>query len=195
MRPVGLLATASYLPERWMTAAEIAALSGIPEQVIVEKFGLRGKHIAAADEHVSDLSVKAVEAPARRDRLRSEADRRRHVLRLDVARPRRLAGGAAHRLPRRRDERLRGRVRQRLARHADRAARRARHAARRAGAPKRPRRRRVSRVVPPRLREREVALHVQLRRRRRGGAPRRRQRAQRGARARTRSRTARTRCR
>ena len=44
-----------------MTAAEIAALSGIPEQVIVEKFGLRGKHIAAADEHVSDLSVKAVE--------------------------------------------------------------------------------------------------------------------------------------
>jgi 3-oxoacyl-[acyl-carrier-protein] synthase-3 len=33
--------------------------SGIPEQVIVEKFGLRGKHIAAADEHVSDLSAKA----------------------------------------------------------------------------------------------------------------------------------------
>ena len=61
MRQVGLLATASYLPERWLTAAEIAALSGIPEQVVVEKFGLRGKHIAAADEHVSDLSVKAVE--------------------------------------------------------------------------------------------------------------------------------------
>jgi 3-oxoacyl-[acyl-carrier-protein] synthase III len=61
VRPVGLLATASYLPERWMTAAEIAALSGIPEEVIVEKFGVRGKHIAAPDEHVSDLSVKAVE--------------------------------------------------------------------------------------------------------------------------------------
>ena len=44
-----------------MTAGEIAALSGIPERVIVEKFGLRGKHIAAADEHVSDLSVKAIE--------------------------------------------------------------------------------------------------------------------------------------
>jgi 3-oxoacyl-[acyl-carrier-protein] synthase-3 len=44
-----------------MTAAEIAAASNIPEQVIVEKFGLRGKHIAAPDEHVSDLSVKAVE--------------------------------------------------------------------------------------------------------------------------------------
>ena len=59
MRPVGLIATASYLPERWMSAAEIADSSGIPEDVIVEKFGLRGKHIAAADEHVSDLAVAA----------------------------------------------------------------------------------------------------------------------------------------
>jgi 3-oxoacyl-[acyl-carrier-protein] synthase III len=42
-----------------MTAAEIAARSGIPEDVVVEKFGLRGKHIAAADEHVSDLAVQA----------------------------------------------------------------------------------------------------------------------------------------
>ena len=56
---VGLAATAAYLPERWLTAAEIAEASAIPEQVIVEKFGLRGKHIAAADEHVSDMSVAA----------------------------------------------------------------------------------------------------------------------------------------
>ncbi|HEY6963273.1 MAG TPA: 3-oxoacyl-ACP synthase [Gaiellaceae bacterium] len=61
MRRVGLLATASYLPERWMAAAEVAERSGIPAEVIVEKFGLRGKHIAAADEHVSDLSVAAAE--------------------------------------------------------------------------------------------------------------------------------------
>jgi 3-oxoacyl-[acyl-carrier-protein] synthase-3 len=59
MRKVGLAGTASYLPERWMPAAEVAGRSGIPEQVIVEKFGLRGKHVAAPDEHVSDLSVKA----------------------------------------------------------------------------------------------------------------------------------------
>jgi 3-oxoacyl-[acyl-carrier-protein] synthase-3 len=59
---VSLAATASYLPERWMTAAEVGARSGIPEQVIVEKFGLRGKHIAADDEHVSDLSVRAAES-------------------------------------------------------------------------------------------------------------------------------------
>ena len=61
MRQVSLAATAAYLPERWMTAAEVGERSGIPEQVIVEKFGLRGKHIAAEDEHVSDLSVAAAE--------------------------------------------------------------------------------------------------------------------------------------
>lgn len=44
-----------------MTAAEVAERSGIPEQVIVEKFGLRGKHIAAEDEHVSDLAVRATQ--------------------------------------------------------------------------------------------------------------------------------------
>ena len=62
MTRVSLAATASYLPDRWMTAAEVAGRSGIPEGVIVEKFGLRGKHIAAEDEHVSDLSVRAAEA-------------------------------------------------------------------------------------------------------------------------------------
>ena len=56
---IGLAATAAYLPEQWMTAAEIAEASSIPEQVILDKFGLRGKHIAAAGEHVSDMSVEA----------------------------------------------------------------------------------------------------------------------------------------
>ncbi len=61
MTSISLTATASYLPERWMTAAEVGERSSIPEHVIVEKFGLRGKHIAASDEHVSDLSVRAAE--------------------------------------------------------------------------------------------------------------------------------------
>jgi 3-oxoacyl-[acyl-carrier-protein] synthase-3 len=42
-----------------MTAAEVGEVSGIPEDVLREKFGLRGKHVAAADEHVSDLAVEA----------------------------------------------------------------------------------------------------------------------------------------
>ena len=58
---IGIAATATYLPERWLTAAEIGRASGIPEDVIVEKFGLRGKHIAGDGEHVSDMSVAAAE--------------------------------------------------------------------------------------------------------------------------------------
>jgi 3-oxoacyl-[acyl-carrier-protein] synthase-3 len=54
---VSLAGVASYLPERFMTAAEIAAETDIPEGVVVAKFGLRGKHIAAPDEHVSDMAV------------------------------------------------------------------------------------------------------------------------------------------
>jgi 3-oxoacyl-[acyl-carrier-protein] synthase-3 len=61
MTQISLAATAAYLPARVMTAAEVAERSGIPETVIVDKFGLRGKHIAADDEHVSDLSVRAAD--------------------------------------------------------------------------------------------------------------------------------------
>jgi 3-oxoacyl-[acyl-carrier-protein] synthase-3 len=59
---VGLVGTAAFLPERVMSAAEVGAASGIPEPVIVEKFGLREKHVAAPDEHVSDLSLSAAGA-------------------------------------------------------------------------------------------------------------------------------------
>jgi len=59
---IGVAATAVYLPARWVPAAEIAAASGIPESVLVEKFGLRGKHVAGDDEHVSDMSVSAAAA-------------------------------------------------------------------------------------------------------------------------------------
>ncbi len=57
--PVGLVATASYLPSAWTPAAEISLASGIPEHVVVTKLGLRGKHRAAADEHVSDMAAAA----------------------------------------------------------------------------------------------------------------------------------------
>lgn len=59
MRRVSLAATATYAPERWLNAAELATVSGIEERVLVERFGLRGKHVAAPDEHVSDMAVNA----------------------------------------------------------------------------------------------------------------------------------------
>ena len=59
MMRIGITGIAHYLPEQQLTAAQISELSGIPVDVVTEKFGLRGKHIAAADEHVSDLAMAA----------------------------------------------------------------------------------------------------------------------------------------
>ena len=56
---VGVVGVASYLPDGWTSAAEVAAASGIPEAVLTERFGLRGKHVAADGEHVTDLAADA----------------------------------------------------------------------------------------------------------------------------------------
>lgn len=59
---VGLVDVGVFMPERWMTAGEIAEASDIPEDVIRDRFGLEGKHIAGPDDHVSTMSAKAAEA-------------------------------------------------------------------------------------------------------------------------------------
>jgi 3-oxoacyl-[acyl-carrier-protein] synthase-3 len=50
---------ASYLPETQLAAADLAQLTAIPESVLIDKFGLRGKHVAADDQPVTDLAIKA----------------------------------------------------------------------------------------------------------------------------------------
>jgi 3-oxoacyl-[acyl-carrier-protein] synthase-3 len=56
---VGLLDIGVFMPDGWMPAAEIAAASGIPEDVLIERFGLDGKHIAGPEDHVSTMSAAA----------------------------------------------------------------------------------------------------------------------------------------
>lgn len=56
---VGIVDIGAYSPAGCQTAAEIAALSGIPLEVVRDRFGLTGKHIAAPDEHASHLAAKA----------------------------------------------------------------------------------------------------------------------------------------
>jgi len=55
------MAIGTYFPAGYQTSAEIAGRTGIPQEIIEGKFGLRGKHIAAAGEHVSDMAVRAAE--------------------------------------------------------------------------------------------------------------------------------------
>ncbi|MEF8881718.1 MAG: 3-oxoacyl-ACP synthase [Halapricum sp.] len=59
---VGVTGAGIYLPDRTMTAADIADRSGIPEDVVAEKMGVRRKHVCPPDEdHVSEMCVRAAE--------------------------------------------------------------------------------------------------------------------------------------
>lgn len=66
---VGVVDVGVYMPEQWMTAAEIASRSGIPEDIIRDRFGLEGKHIAGPDDHVSTMGAKAAQAALQRASL------------------------------------------------------------------------------------------------------------------------------
>lgn len=57
--PVGLLDFEVYLPETFITAAEISRLTGIPEPVIREKFGVNRKPVGGPDDHCVAMAVKA----------------------------------------------------------------------------------------------------------------------------------------
>jgi len=62
MTTVGLTGYGRYLPEGTLTGEEIAAESGIPESVVIEKMGVRRKHVCAPDDdHVTDMAVAACE--------------------------------------------------------------------------------------------------------------------------------------
>jgi 3-oxoacyl-[acyl-carrier-protein] synthase-3 len=56
---VGIAAVGTYIPQTYITAAEIAARIGIPEEVIVTKFGLERKPVPGPDDHPVAMSVKA----------------------------------------------------------------------------------------------------------------------------------------
>ncbi len=56
---VGIVSVGTYSPPGYMTAAEIAALSGLPEWVIRDKMGITGKHVAGPDDQPNEMAIKA----------------------------------------------------------------------------------------------------------------------------------------
>lgn len=56
---VGIVAAGAYIPQTYISGAEIAEHTGIPEDVIVHKFGLRRKPIPGPDDHPNAMAVKA----------------------------------------------------------------------------------------------------------------------------------------
>ena len=62
MTDVGLTGYGTYFPDDVVTGEEIAEVSGIPEEVVVEKMGMAQKRVCPPDEdHCTDMSIKAAE--------------------------------------------------------------------------------------------------------------------------------------
>ena len=56
---VGIVSVGTYSPPSSLTAAEIAAASGLPEWVIRDKMGITRKHVAGPDDHPNEMAIKA----------------------------------------------------------------------------------------------------------------------------------------
>ncbi|MDZ7266578.1 MAG: 3-oxoacyl-ACP synthase [candidate division KSB1 bacterium] len=57
--PVGIVSAGMHLPAGFLTAADIAAQSGLPEWVVRDKLGIHKKYIAGADDHPNDMALAA----------------------------------------------------------------------------------------------------------------------------------------
>lgn len=59
--PVGIVAAGTYIPKTYITAGEIAGLTGIPEDVIATKFGLVRKPVPGPDDHTNAMALWAAQ--------------------------------------------------------------------------------------------------------------------------------------
>ena len=57
--PVGLVSWGTYFPERVEAAVDLVERTGIPEDILVEKLGIRQRHIAGPDDTVTTMATYA----------------------------------------------------------------------------------------------------------------------------------------
>lgn len=70
--PVGIVSVGTYVPEPVMTAADIAAASGIDEWVIREKFGITQKHVPGPDDHTNAMAIWAAQDCLSRSEIKAD---------------------------------------------------------------------------------------------------------------------------
>jgi 3-oxoacyl-[acyl-carrier-protein] synthase-3 len=70
--PVGIAAVGTYVPKTYITAAEIAARTGIPEDVIARKFGLIRKPVPGPEDHTNAMALWAAQDALRSGRIDPE---------------------------------------------------------------------------------------------------------------------------
>lgn len=56
---IGILSTAVYIPQNFITGEEIAAKSGIPSQIVEEKMGIKRKSVPGPLDHTCEMGIKA----------------------------------------------------------------------------------------------------------------------------------------
>lgn len=56
---VGIVSVGTYSPEKYLTSAEIAEATGLPEWVVREKLGIHRKFVGGPDDHPNLMGVKA----------------------------------------------------------------------------------------------------------------------------------------
>lgn len=61
MTPMGIVSTGTWFPETYVTAADIAQQSGLPEWVIREKLGIDRKFVLDPKVHPNDMAVNAAQ--------------------------------------------------------------------------------------------------------------------------------------
>ena len=58
---IGLVSAGMYIPQTFITAADIAQLSGIPEDVVANKMGIRRKPIPGPNDHTNAMAFWAAQ--------------------------------------------------------------------------------------------------------------------------------------
>lgn len=61
MTEMGIVSTGTWFPETYLTAADIAEKSGLPEWVVREKLGIERKFVADPRVHPNEMAVKAAQ--------------------------------------------------------------------------------------------------------------------------------------
>lgn len=68
---IGIKSTGIYLPNKVMTAEQISKESGIPVDVIIEKFGINKKYIPSEKDTTSYMGIKAAEQAVKEAKINS----------------------------------------------------------------------------------------------------------------------------
>lgn len=59
--PIGIAGIGTYIPSTVVTGAEIAARTGLPEFVVLEKMGIREIHVAGPDDTITAMASRAAQ--------------------------------------------------------------------------------------------------------------------------------------